>query len=320
MRALDDLIDSNGQIVYNAKFPDGTPTSRVDPTTYREARKEVKAFMSQFIVSHEELKQIVGKRSCGYELCDDKCIIYECPDIKDKQFRNHSFSEVELPNTLECIGERAFYECKNLKSIRIPKSVTRIGECAFGFCRNLESIVVEEGNPNFCSNGNCLLSKDGKTLICGCKSSKIPESVEHIGDNAFLACGITSIEIPYNVTTIGKNAFMGCELTSIKIPSSVTSIGDDAFAACQHLSSIEIPDSIKDYSALRRTGIWYIKDIYFPSGGPMHYRGFVWETLSVFSGYDRRYKQRITLHVPAGTEEEYKADPFFGQFGNIVII
>ena len=321
LRALDDLIDSNGQIVYNAKFPDGTPTSRVDPTTYREARKEVKAFMSQFIVSHEELKQIVGKRSCGYELCDDKCIIYECPEIKDKQFRNHSFSEVELPNTLECIGERAFYECKNLKSIRIPKSVTRIGECAFGFCRNLESIEVEEGNPNYRSERNCLLASDGKTLFCGCRSSKIPNSVEHIDDNAFYACGLTAIVIPSGVATIGKNAFWGCAITSIKIPPSVTTIGEDAFAACRDLKSIEIPDSIKDYSALQECKV-YLRDIYLPSGGPMNYRGFEWQTPSApwLRGVDRMIKQKITLHVPAGTEEEYRKDSFFGTFGAIVTI
>ena len=321
LRAEDDVREPvSGQTVENRE-KDGRHYSEVDPVEFQEALKEVKDFMSPFIVSQEELKQLVGKRSCGYEISGDRCIIYDVTEIKDECFMDHGFSEVELPDTLERIGERTFYGCKNLKSIRIPKSVTSIGECAFGFCRNLESIEVEEGNPNYRSEGNCLLASDGKTLVFGCRSSRIPDSVEHIDDNAFYACGLTAIEIPSGVTTIGKNAFMGCGITSVRIPSSVTTIGENAFAACRDLKSIEIPDSIKDYSALQDCK-GYLRDIYLPSGGPMNYRGFEWQTLRGpwFRGFDRMFKQNITLHVPAGTEEEYRKDSFFGTFGAIVTI
>lgn len=299
-----DLVDSHGQHVDEIKKRrDGTPVKvprEADPAVFQEALEEVKSQLSPFIVSREELKQLVGKRSCGYELSKDgrSCIIYDdVIEIKDKRFMS-------------------------------PK---------------LESIEVEDGNPCYSSNGNCLLTKDGKTLICGCKASIIPNSVTKIGKDAFKDCtGLTSIVIPSGVTEIGEsafygcadltsivipntmeqignNAFLGCGLTSIKIPSSVTTIGNDAFAVCQHLTAVEIPDSINDYNVFH---IEYLKDIYLPAGGPMCYHGFVWRTSSFLplQGYERRYKQRITLHVPSGTEEEYKADPFFGQFGNIVAI
>ncbi len=291
LKVADFSFDYSGQIV----------DSEVDPAASQEALQEAKAFMSSFIVSQEELQQLVGDRPKEYEILDDKCIIYQGPEIKDKRFLNYDFSEVEFPDTLESIGKEAFSECKNLRAIWIPKSVTFIGECAFSLCRSLESIEVDEDNPKYRSDGNCLLTKDGKTLILGCKTSRIPDSVEHIGEKAFWSAGITSI----------------------KIPSSVSTIGPDAFAVCPDLASIEIPNSIKDYSVF--DGIYSLKDIFLPSGGPLQYggfrEGFEWQVSSfvpMFAKRERQFRQKITLHVPKGTEDEYRNDDFFGTFGEIV--
>ena len=53
------LNPSNGEIIYNVKRSDGKCTSRVDLTIYQDAVKEVKAFMSPFIVSQEEQKRLL---------------------------------------------------------------------------------------------------------------------------------------------------------------------------------------------------------------------------------------------------------------------
>ena len=110
------------------------------------------------------------------------------------------------------------------------------------------SIVVEEGNPVYHSDGNCLIETVSKTLVVGCKTSVIPDdgSVTSIGDYAFSGCTrLTSITIPDSVTSIGKWAFEYCTgLTSITIPDSVTGIGDYAFRGCSGLTSITIPDSV----------------------------------------------------------------------------
>ena len=295
--AMSDFIicRSNEGVLFELKAEES------DLATYQEALKEVKASLSLLIVSQEELKQLAGDPPEEDETIDDECLIFEGTEIEDERFQNCKFSEVEFPDTLESIGECAFFNCQNLKSIRIPKSVKHIGDRAFSMCGNLESIEVEEDNPNYCSDGNCVLTKDGKTLVLGCKTSKIPDSVEHIGNNAF----------------------WGCNLTSIKIPCSVSTIGCDAFDVCPNLTTIEIPDSIKDYSAFHE--IKSLKDIFLPSGGPLKYGGFrdgfqskLASQLRWFAGVDRYFRKQITLHVPEGTEEEYREDKFFGTFGRIV--
>ena len=88
--------------------------------------------------------------------------------------------------------------------------------------QRFDSIVVEDGNPVYHSDGNCLIETGSKTLIAGCKSSVIPNdgSVTSIGNYAFDGCsGLTSVTIPDSVTSIGNGAFRGCSgLTSITIP------------------------------------------------------------------------------------------------------
>ena len=90
-----------------------------------------------------------------------------------------------IPEGTTEIGDRAFFDCTSLKSITIPDSVTRIGEEAFSHCENLKSIVVEEGNPKYDSRNNCnaIIETATNTLVFGCSTTIIPDSVTTIGDN-----------------------------------------------------------------------------------------------------------------------------------------
>ena len=115
--------------------------------------------------------------------------------------------------------------------------------CAFIDCNSLEEIKVENGNSVYHSDGNCMIETESKTLVAGCKNSRIPidGSVTSIGEGAFYGCrGLTSITIPKSVTTIEEGAFYGCSgLTRITIPKSVTSIEGSAFGDCENLEEIK---------------------------------------------------------------------------------
>ncbi len=207
-----------------------------------------------------------------------------------------SLESITIPDSVTSIGECAFCNCESLTEITISASVTSIGEYAFRGCTSLESITVDKKNKVYRSESNCIIETETQTLIVGCKSSKIPESVTSIGDYAFEDCiSLTEIAIPASVTSIGSGAFARCEsLESItvdkknkvyrsesnciietetqtlivgckssKIPEGVTTIGESAFAGCTSLNEITIPNSVTSIGERAFQGCTSLKRVYF---------------------------------------------------------
>ena len=146
---------------------------------------------------------------------------------------------------IDLFGES--YDCDNLTSITIPNSVTSIGDEAFANCSGLTSINVESGNTKYDSRNSCnaIIEKATNTLIQGCKTTVIPNSVTSIGDYAFYGSGLTSITIPNSVTSIGSSAFSGCSsLTSVTMGNGVTTIGESAFSYCSGLTSVTMGNGV----------------------------------------------------------------------------
>ncbi|MBQ2123561.1 MAG: leucine-rich repeat domain-containing protein, partial [Bacteroidaceae bacterium] len=165
--------------------------------------------------------------------------------IGDDAFRYCSgLTSVEIPNSVTSIGGSAFFDCSSLTSVEIPNSVTSIGVHAFSSCDDLESIIVDEENSVYDSREGCnaVIETSSNTLVAGCKSTIIPNSVTSIDSFAFYSCdGLTSVVIPNSVTSIEWGAFMGCySLTSVEISNSVTKIEKTAFSDCSSLTSIAV--------------------------------------------------------------------------------
>ena len=222
-----------------------------------------------------------------------------------------SLERVQLPASLKEIGHQAFegcsklrsidipegvtrlrhmfYRCSSLKSIMIHKSVSYVDVWAFGRCARLKTIEVDPDNPFYKSESNCCLTKDGETLVFGCKTSAIPSGVKNIEDFAFYGCkGLKSITIPDGVECIGENAFDDCtHITSINIPSSVKHVGHAAFGGAP------------------------LKDIYLSSKNPV-------ECVDLRKGLAYNPPKDINLHVPEESVHLYKQHPYFKKFRMIM--
>ena len=143
-----------------------------------------------------------------------------------------ALTSLNIPNSVKSIGDRAFY-CSGLTSVNIPNSIDSIEYDAFSGCIGLTVIDVDGSNPTYDSRDGCnaIIETSTNTLIAGCSTTIIPNSVTSIGRGAFKGCtSLTSINIPNSVTSIGSAAFYNCVgLTSVTIPNSVTRIDDEAF-------------------------------------------------------------------------------------------
>ena len=162
----------------------------------------------------------------------------------------HNLSAVTFGDNVTTIDNYAFTACSSLSSVTIPASVSYIGYSTFVSCNSLNSIVVESGNTTYDSRNNCnaIIETASNTLITGCQSTMIPETVTTIGEQAFYDCdGLTTIAIPNSVTSIEYYAFADCDnLSSVDLGDGITTINGSAFEYCYAMTSVTIPASVTE--------------------------------------------------------------------------
>ena len=172
----------------------------------------------------------------------DNCVL-----TKDGKVLVLGCSTSVIPASVTKIAAQAFKGCVGMTAISIPASITVIETEAFVGCSSVASIVVDAANKNYSSVNNCLLTKDGKTLVLGCKTSDIPDTVTEIAEAAFKGSGVTAVYIPAGVASVGASAFEDCKsLTKVvfKEGSKLTSFSDRMFANCTDLEKVVLPAGV----------------------------------------------------------------------------
>ena len=133
--------------------------------------------------------------------------------IGKSAFALTSLSTVNILKTVN-LGESAFQNCANLKTVTLPSTITKIKGNPFAYCSSLESIALSGDNANYLSGENCIIDKTDGRVIIGCKNSVLPtdNTAKSIGAYAFAgAVGLTKISLPSSITLINNDAFIGCD-------------------------------------------------------------------------------------------------------------
>ena len=116
-----------------------------------------------------------------------------------------SVTSVTIHDNISQISSRAIASTK-IKSITIPKSVNTISSISLRFSAELNEIIVEDGNPNFYVEGNCLIqnASTGKLIVAAYGDVVIPDYITSIENEFLCFYSITSIKLNKNITSLSS--------------------------------------------------------------------------------------------------------------------
>lgn len=227
--------------------------------------------------------------------------------------RSEVSGEIEIPEGVEIIAEKAFADNTNITSLVCPNSLRKIKDQAFWGCRNLGRVTLNDG----------LVS---------------------IGQEAFLDTNLKFVEIPYTLEDMGLTPF-DCEMKvyeinlhysdvdgvlydkkktslilyprkydqkEITIPLSVLSIEDYAFE-CNKAEEIIIPENLFELGGYLFNGCQNLKTLTIKQDLP----DLIKIDENTFKGFE---VEKCVLRVPFEALSRYINDGRFEDFKYITAI
>lgn len=180
--------------------------------------------------------------------------------IGEQAFLGCAFESLDLPDSLESIGDYAFHYCGSLESVNLPRSLQSIGENAFGNCLRLTEISFPH---------SIIDMKEYAFFACRRLQTIdiTPTFTTTIKEHTFRYCSaLNKVDISPTITSIGANSFDDCNsIRSIKLQYGLQTIRWQAFANCTSLQSVQIPPSTISIDGEAFLGCTSLRVVYVPS-------------------------------------------------------
>ncbi|MBR7168568.1 MAG: leucine-rich repeat domain-containing protein [Bacteroidales bacterium] len=182
-------------------------------------------------------------------------------EIKDRAFVDVlTLRSVTFPQTLKKIGMYSFLYCEQLETIDIPNSVTLLGNCAFEGCYSLHTVRMSDS-----------IKVIPTMLFYACLSLRTytgGNSVERINFNAFGSTDLSNKKIvfPPKIRYIEEKAFNECVNIQAKFTGVVDTLEEDIFGS---LSSLVLKNTVPPYAPKAIAGS--ISQIIIPCGATEAY-------------------------------------------------
>lgn len=153
---------------------------------------------------------------------------------------NSTLKKVTFADGIQVIPQYFLNTITTLTEIEIPASVQKIGDHAFADCSNLKTVTFKEQDAS-------KLTTIDTSAFEGCSLmtlSKLPEGVTTINASAFKDCKKISLtDLPTGLITIGNAAFENCTMLRIGKLPAITALGMAAFKNCVKLPFLSVDTS-----------------------------------------------------------------------------
>lgn len=160
-------------------------------------------------------------------------------EIPQKAFFNCPLTTINLPGTVEKIGNYAFKKTSLSGSLYLPNSLKTIGIGAFDSLKLTGTLTIPDSVTTI-SNEAFYNNKFTKLVISQ------NSSLTTIGNNAFRNNQISNaIVLPKSVTTIGNNTFCNNSIPALALNYGLKSIGNYAFGTNKITGTINIPVTVE---------------------------------------------------------------------------
>ena len=211
--------------------------------TFHDMIKEIPSFSY-----HSKLETVVLPE--GIEIIPDSAFL-ECKSLKNinipstvktigfQAFKScTSLTSITLPDGIESIGTKAF-KWTGLKEIDLSNVKNSYGERAFYYCDKLETVKL---SPS--------VAEIPGEMFRGCNSLKnveIPSGVTSIGNYAFVDCvSLEEIILPSSLKYLG-GAFTNTAIKQIVVPygtETINGVYSSPFGKCKNLEAVFIPETV----------------------------------------------------------------------------
>ena len=141
-------------------------------------------------------------------------------------------------SAIKKIGRYAFWR-SGLQEVCLPKNIECISERAFGGCNELRSVIW---------NGTCDVIPAACFAFCSNLTNFDFSNIKKIGQYSFWESGLISVTLSKG-TAVYQSCFAFCEsLTKVEWLSA-RSIKEDIFKECKDIKEIYISDKVKNFEA-----------------------------------------------------------------------
>lgn len=249
-------------------------------------------------------------------------------------------SDLLIPQGIKTIGSGAFRECTSMTgNLTLPEGLSRISGSIFGYLSKMTGdIVIPKGVKEIGEEAFLESGFDGNVVI--------PEGVEYIGNGVFQGTSIKGeLRLPSTLIKIGMGTNLGANVGeyggafegtyisgSLLLPRKLIDLGDKTFKNCDLLTGIiDIPESCSRIGKETFYGCSQIEEIIIPEemeiieDGAFAYcsslHTIICNAKEPPAMYDNSFlgvqKGTISVEVPKGCVNAYKADPYWREFARI---